>query len=195
MVSSISSNASQLLSSIYSKLDKNNQGYFQLEDLQSSLSSSTGTGSTSSSDAASDLFDKLDSNGDGKVTESELSSGLKKLANELNSEFDKMRMVFANESPSSQADETQNTQTESSAVDGTSALRGMPPPPPPPPQNGAGSSESESSSSTASGTTNTSTTSTSSNDSDTVMSMILRLLKAYGENTASSLGGTLSTSV
>lgn len=98
----------KIADSVFSKLDTKNQGYLEISDLEtafgnisgtssstssttSSSTASTGTSSTSSSSTVNDLFKKLDSDGDGKVTKDEFSSGIKKLSDELETQFNARR--------------------------------------------------------------------------------------------------------
>lgn len=106
---------SQMASELFSKLDAKGQGYIEQSDLQSAFSqvfsdasSSTGSATDSSADSSA-LFKALDGDGNGKVTESEFSSGLQKLADALDS------------------------QAFSSRMGGAQDAGGAPPPPPPPP--------------------------------------------------------------
>lgn len=106
---------SQMASELFSKLDTKGQGYIEQSDLQSAFSqvfsdasSSTGSATDSSADSSA-LFKALDGDGNGKVTESEFSSGLQKLADALDS------------------------QAFSSRMGGAQDAGGAPPPPPPPP--------------------------------------------------------------
>lgn len=89
MISSISGSASQIASSIFSKLDTSNKGYIEQADLQSALSKINGNDDSSNTD---ELFSSLDSDSDGKLTESELSSGISNLLSELNSQFNNSRV-------------------------------------------------------------------------------------------------------
>lgn len=89
MISSISGSASQIASSIFSKLDTSNKGYIEQADLQSALSKINGGDDNSNTD---ELFSSLDSDSDGKLTESELSSGISNLLSELNSQFNNARV-------------------------------------------------------------------------------------------------------
>ncbi|MBS1227782.1 MAG: hypothetical protein H6R17_1059 [Proteobacteria bacterium] len=114
-MSSISSISSSILASLYSsksaktgssssaveqlfaQLDTTGKGYLEKSDLStafSQISATTSSTSTSATSTASvdDVFAKLDSNSDGKVTEDELSTGLDALAQELDSQFNQMRM-------------------------------------------------------------------------------------------------------
>ncbi len=101
MVSSVSSSslASSWASQIFSKVDTKNQGYIDKASLQSAFdqidSSSTSSSSASSSSNVDQLFSSLDSNSDGKVSKDELTSSLQKVAGQLNSAFDQMRMGMA----------------------------------------------------------------------------------------------------
>lgn len=99
-------NASEMAGELFAKLDTKGQGYIQQSDLESAMSSlSSSTGNAS----ASEIFNTLDGNSDGKLTQSELTTSLQQLEQELNSQFDSMRMG------------------------GQGEKSGMPPPPPPPP--------------------------------------------------------------
>lgn len=82
---------SQMASKLFSKLDTSNKGYLEKSDLESAFANISGNSSTSSS-GADDVFSQLDSDGDGKVTQSELKDGLSKLADQLDSQFNNMRM-------------------------------------------------------------------------------------------------------
>lgn len=99
----------QLAENLFAKLDADQQGYFEVSDLESAFSE-LGTGAEIS---ASEVFTRLDSDEDGKITENELASSLKALADELDSQYNTMRM---------------------SGMDAMGGARGMPPPPPPPSQ-------------------------------------------------------------
>ncbi len=129
----------QMAEQAFSKLDTKGQGYLEVSDLESAFSNiASASGSTSASDAtstANDLFKKLDADSDGKVTKDEFSSGLKKLADDLESQFNQSR------------------------TSGVGQDRGAPPPPPP-----SGTSEASGGSTDAvsSGSATTSTTATSS---------------------------------
>lgn len=97
---------SQMASKLFSRLDTKGQGFIEQSDLQSAFSQVFGN--ASSTDVTSDssqLFSALDGDSDGKVTESEFSTGMQKLAEALDSQAFSSRMGGAG---------------------------GMPPPPPPP---------------------------------------------------------------
>ncbi|MDC7708653.1 EF-hand domain-containing protein [Vogesella indigofera] len=88
----------QVTSEIFSKLDTDNQGYLEASDFGSDNE---------------DLFAALDSDSDGKVSKDELSTRLKQLEEELDSQFNAMR---------------------SQGMGGmmmAGGIQGMPPPPPP----------------------------------------------------------------
>lgn len=92
-------------SSLFSKLDTRNQGYIEQSDLQAAFGKISGSSSSADTANADEVFSQLDGNRDGKVTKDELSASLQKIAEELDSQFDNMRMQ--------------------------GAMGGMPPPPPP----------------------------------------------------------------
>jgi Ca2+-binding EF-hand superfamily protein len=95
MVSSVSGSTGGLSNwadSVFSKLDTKNQGYIDKTDLASALSAtgeSEGSGDTS---AVDDMFGALDGDSDGKVTRSELTDAMTKLADQLNAQFDASRV-------------------------------------------------------------------------------------------------------
>ncbi|MBP5988350.1 MAG: EF-hand domain-containing protein [Azonexus sp.] len=117
MVSSLSSATS--ISQLFAKLDTKSQGYLEKSDLVSAFSK---IASDSSSSMAEDVFAALDSDSDGKVTESEFSTTLTKLQEELDSQFNQMRL-------------------QGHGGHGPQGMGGMPPPPPP--QNDAGFTKEE----------------------------------------------------
>lgn len=103
MVSSISSTS---ISQLFTRLDTKSQGYLEKSDLVSAFA---GFSNDSSSSSVDDVFQALDSDQDGKVTKSEFSTTLTKLQEELDSQFNQMRMQGQ----------------------GPQGMGGMPPPPPP----------------------------------------------------------------
>jgi len=136
----------QMAEQAFSKLDTKGQGYLEVSDLESAFSNiASVSGSTSGSDAtstASDLFKKLDADSDGKVTKDEFSSGLKKLADDLESQFNQSR------------------------TSGVGQDRGAPPPPPP-----SGTSETSGNSTGAVSSVSTTASSSATNStSDTTAS-------------------------
>ncbi len=108
MISGLGSSISSMASSLFARLDTKSQGYIEQTDLQSAFEQISAT-----SDAG-EIFSALDSNSDGKLTESELTTSLTKLAEELDSQFNAMRMSGA-----------------MSGMGGPGGAGGMPPPPPP----------------------------------------------------------------
>ena len=108
---------SKMAENLFSKLDTQNKGYLDTADFANALqglssktsTSSTTTASTSTSGtgltasntntntsvSADQVLSALDTNGDGKVTKDEMSSNLKKMAAELDSQFNAMRMAQA----------------------------------------------------------------------------------------------------
>lgn len=87
--------ASEVASQVFSKLDTKNQGYLEKSDFVSALqtldqSDSSKAGSSSAS--ADDLFSALDGDGDGKITKSELTDSLKQVEQQLDQQFQQMRM-------------------------------------------------------------------------------------------------------
>ena len=106
MLSSIG-NSTQMASRLFQQLDSKSQGYIEKSDLASAFSAID--------DGSSDvdnLFSALDTDSDGKVTENEFTSTLSKLKEELDSQFDQMRM-------------------QGMGGAGPQGMGGMPPPPPP----------------------------------------------------------------
>jgi Ca2+-binding EF-hand superfamily protein len=84
MVSSISGSlAASWASSLFSKLDTNNQGYIDKGGLQSAFSQLAATDSTSDSTDVDQIFTQLDTDGDGRITETELSDTLTTLMDQL----------------------------------------------------------------------------------------------------------------
>ncbi len=126
MVSSIGSNSmasmagmsrhdpSRMASNVFSKLDTKGQGYIEESDLQSAFSQLTSASSSSTESDSAALFKALDGDSDGKVTESEFSTSMQKLADALDSQAFGSRMAGA-----------------------------MPPPPPPPEGDDAGFTQDE----------------------------------------------------
>jgi len=86
-------NPTEIANDLFSKLDTSGQGYIEKADLQNALSQASSKGNASgSSTGADDLFSHLDTNGDGKVTKQEFSDTVKKLADELDQQFQSGRM-------------------------------------------------------------------------------------------------------
>lgn len=118
MMSSISSSmASNLANKLFTQLDTKNQGYIEQSDLASAFSKI----SDSSTDVE-DIFSQMDSDSDGKVTKDEMTTALQQVADELDSQFNSMRM-------------------QGGGQGGPGGMGGMPPPPPP--ENDAGFTKEE----------------------------------------------------
>ena len=92
MVASISSSTvSNWSDSLFNKLDTKKQGYIDQSDLAAALGTDE-TGSTTNSDDAAAMLKAIDGDNDGKITKSELSSAISKIADELNAQFDSSRV-------------------------------------------------------------------------------------------------------
>ena len=114
-------NPTEIADDLFSKLDTSGQGYIEKADLQNALSQASSKGNASgSSTGADDLFSQLDTNGDGKVTKQEFSDTVKKLADELDQQF--------------QSGRTQGSMPP---------MGGMPPGPPPGAENDKGMTKEE----------------------------------------------------
>lgn len=123
---------SKMAENLFSKLDTSGKGYLEKSDLQSAFaqlsstsSSSSSSSTTSSSASVDDVFKSLDSDSDGKITKDEMTSGLQKIAEQLDSQFNKMR------------------EGGMSAGGGMQRAGGMPPPPPPDGADSAGFTQEE----------------------------------------------------
>ena len=81
----------KLVDEIFSRLDTKGQGYLEKSDLQSAFAAS----SSGNSASVDEVFSSLDGDGDGKITKDEMSSGLKKLAEELDSQITASRLTKA----------------------------------------------------------------------------------------------------
>ncbi|MBR0567141.1 EF-hand domain-containing protein [Azoarcus sp. L1K30] len=90
----------QMADELFSTLDTKGTGYIELSTLQDMADSAGNTGSLD----VEGLFSQLDGDSDGKVTKDEFSSAFNEVAEQLNSQFDSMRVQ--------------------------EAMGGMPPPPP-----------------------------------------------------------------
>ena len=107
MMSSIdNSQVSAWASSLFNRLDTQNQGYIDKSGLQSALNNIS-----DDSASADDIFTRLDSDSDGKVTKDEMTSALQQLFAKAGSQADRMMMDGGAQEPR--------------------GPEGMPPPPPP----------------------------------------------------------------
>lgn len=125
MVSSIGSSMqrpdpSQMANKLFAKLDTKNQGYIEKSDLQSAFNQISGSSSSDNTSSVDEIFKQLDGDSDGKITKDEMSSGMQKLADQLDSQFNSMR-------------------TSGKSGQGMGGMQGMGSmPPPPPPSSGSG---------------------------------------------------------
>jgi Ca2+-binding EF-hand superfamily protein len=87
MLSGISQ-ASQMASLLFSRLDTKSQGCLEKSDLATAFSQIASTASASSSTTSTDdVFTALDTNSDGKVTKDEFAAVLSKLQESLSSQY------------------------------------------------------------------------------------------------------------
>lgn len=97
VVSGMSSRArpdpAKMVEDLFAQIDTKGQGYIEKSDLQSAFAQISESSGTASSVSIDDVFGQLDGDGDGKVTQDEMTTSLKKLADELDSQFDQMRMA------------------------------------------------------------------------------------------------------
>ncbi len=84
--------ASEVAEQIFSKLDTGKQGYLEADDFASAISQLARSGPSSSTASSDEVFASLDGDSDGKVTQDELASGIKSLQEQLDSQFNAMRM-------------------------------------------------------------------------------------------------------
>lgn len=96
--------AADMANKLFSALDTQGQGYLEKSDLASALSQ---IGSTGESEL-DEVFAQLDADSDGKLTQTELTDSLQRLSDQLDQQFDSLRMQGA-----------------------MGGMGGMPPPPPP----------------------------------------------------------------
>lgn len=84
--------ASEVAQQIFSKLDTDKQGYLEADHFASAISQLSRSGQSSNTASSDEVFSSLDSDSDGKVTQDELTSGIKSLQEQLDSQFNAMRM-------------------------------------------------------------------------------------------------------
>lgn len=84
----------ELANQVFSKLDSRNQGYLEQSDIASALESlgQSGASQSGASASADDVFNALDGNGDGKVSKAEFADSLKQVADQLDQQFQQMRL-------------------------------------------------------------------------------------------------------
>jgi Ca2+-binding EF-hand superfamily protein len=83
---------SKMADKLFSKLDTKGQGFIEKSDLQSAFDQVSSKGSSGNTPSVDDVFKALDGDGDGKVTKQEMSDSVKKLAEQLDGQFQSMRM-------------------------------------------------------------------------------------------------------
>ena len=83
---------SKMVDNLFSRLDTKGQGYIEKSDLQSAFNQVSSKRSSGNAPSVDDVFQALDNNGDGKVTRQEMSDSVRKLADQLDSQFQSMRM-------------------------------------------------------------------------------------------------------
>ena len=92
MISILPSNASQIASSLFSKLDTKSQGFIEKSDLQAAFSKLDSSSSSSDTSSVDEIFSSLDSDQDGKITKSEMTTGIENLVGQLNSQLNSSRV-------------------------------------------------------------------------------------------------------
>jgi len=134
MVASISSSTVNNWSeSLFNKLDTKKQGYVDQADLAAALGTDEADATANSEDAAA-MLKQLDGDNDGKITKSELSTAISKVADELNAQFDSSRIdkTQASAAAVGNVDDTASEDDDTAvaatgAASTASAARGAPP--------------------------------------------------------------------
>jgi len=83
---------SKMADKLFSKLDTKGQGYIEKSDLQRAFDQISSKSASGNAPSVDDVFSTLDGDGDGKVTQQEMSDSVRKLADQLDSQFQSMRM-------------------------------------------------------------------------------------------------------
>ena len=83
---------SKMADNLFSKLDTKGQGYIEKSDLQSAFDQVSSKNASGAGASVDDVFAALDGDSDGKVTKQEMSDSVQKLADQLDSQFQSMRM-------------------------------------------------------------------------------------------------------
>lgn len=83
---------SKMADKLFSKLDTKGQGFIEKSDLQSAFDQVASKSSSSNTPSVDDVFKVLDGDGDGKVTQQEMFDSVRKLADQLDSQFQSMRI-------------------------------------------------------------------------------------------------------
>ena len=132
MVASISSSTVNNWSeSLFNKLDTKKQGYVDQADLAAALGTDEADATANSEDAAA-MLEQIDGDNDGKITKSELSTAISKVADELNAQFDSSRVDKTQATGVANAGETASEEDDTAvaatgAASTASAARGAPP--------------------------------------------------------------------
>jgi len=132
MVASISSSTVNNWSeSLFNKLDTKKQGYVDQADLAAALGTDEADATANSEDAAA-MLEQIDGDNDGKITKSELSTAISKVADELNAQFDSSRVDKTQATGVANAGETASEDDDTAvaatgAASTASAARGAPP--------------------------------------------------------------------
>jgi Ca2+-binding EF-hand superfamily protein len=84
--------SAKMADKLFSKLDTKGRGYIEKSDLQSAFDQISVKGASGNKPRVDDVFQTLDVDGDGKVTKQQMSDSIQKLANQLDSQFQDMRM-------------------------------------------------------------------------------------------------------
>lgn len=164
--------SSKLVDNLFSKLDTKGQGYIEKSDFQGAFDKVA-----SKSASADDVFKALDGNDDGKITKQEMSDSVTKLADQLVSQLQNMRMS-GNGGVSPQLNElAQNFDVADTNQDGTISAQEL----------------------MAYQASNSATSSTSGvqNGDAQVMARIMDMMATYGATAQDeqTSGGTISTAV
>lgn len=83
---------SKMAENLFSKLDGKGQGYIEKSDLQDAFDQISPNGASGGGASVDDVFAALDGDSDGKVTQQEMSDSIQKLADQLDGQFQNMRM-------------------------------------------------------------------------------------------------------
>jgi len=174
---------SKMAEDLFSKLDTKGQGYIEKSDLESALSKTSQSNSSSSSSVADDMFAKLDNDGDGKVTKEEMSATIQKIAALLNGPAPRMRMQNGQGGMPPPQESTSTDSTSSTQADDPADTNG----------DGTVSTEEALAYETAQNLSTADTSSSSSTDAQ-FMKQVMQLLHAYGGFDQAAENSSFSTS-
>ncbi len=97
MISNISSSSvysgiqrpdpAQIANQMFSNIDTTGKGYIDKKDLQVAFDKTSSNGMPGNASSVDEVFTKLDGNGDGKITKQEMTDGVTKLVDQLNSQL------------------------------------------------------------------------------------------------------------